>query len=76
VETHSLLLLNKDTGETRSLVYPQVALWDLISRGYAYDDVVRMLCAIAALQADEVEMLIAESLENWFDAGFLVRGNL
>jgi hypothetical protein len=69
-------LINEKTGAVSSFGYPQAAIWDLLTRGYFYDRTVRMLTAITSLQADEVETLIAESLETWAKAGFLVRGNL
>lgn len=76
VEVWGIVLIHLKTGIVCRLNYPQAAVWDLLTHGYSYDRLVRMLTAITSLQADEVEKLLAESLENWVDAGFLVRENL
>lgn len=67
-----IVLINEKTGVVSLLGYPQAAVWDLLTRGYSYDRSVPMLTAITSLQADEIEALIAESLEKWLEDGFLI----
>jgi hypothetical protein len=72
VEIHGIILINEKTGNVCSLGYPQAAIWDLISRGYADEQFVNMVCAITSLQTSEAQRLIVENLENWLAAGFLI----
>lgn len=52
--------------------YPQAAVWDLLTRGYRHPRMVRLLCAIAALDEEGAERLLRESVEQWHEAGLLV----
>ena len=73
VDIRGILLMNEESGTVCLLLYPQAAIWDVISRGYSYAQTVRMVCAITSLQADEVEKLLVKSLEAWTRAGFLIK---
>ena len=73
VETRGVILVDQNTESAQTLSYPQAAVWDLINRGYSFDQTVRMLCAIAATEAKEAERFLLESLDEWAEAGFLVR---
>jgi hypothetical protein len=74
VETHGIILLNHRMRKTRFLSYPHAAVWDLISRGYTRNKVVRMLSAISSKKIWEAERLLIESLEDLAAAGFLTIG--
>ena len=72
MKLHGILLVNEGTGITCSLGYPQAAIWDVITRGYAYEQAVQMLTAITSLHVEEVKKLLFESLAAWVNAGFLI----
>jgi hypothetical protein len=67
------LTLTDGKGRVRTLGYPEAAVWDLVSRGYALDKVVPMMTHIAALEEDGARRLVASSLEAWHEDGFLLR---
>lgn len=71
VERDGILLINRNTGKVRFLPYPQASIWDLISRGYAFDRTVRMVSAIAAMKHHDGEEFILKSLKEWSREGFL-----
>jgi hypothetical protein len=73
VETCGITLIHRGTGTTRSLRYPEAALWDLLSRGYSYERTLSLLCAIASLAPEAAERLLLDSLAAWVEVGFLVR---
>lgn len=74
VEMDGITLLNPSTGAVCSLGYPQAAIWDLISRGYSTDRLLRVISALASLEPNETDRLVHESLEDWTKAGFLIKG--
>jgi hypothetical protein len=65
--------MNQKTGVVRNLGYPQAAVWDLINRGYSYDQTIHMLCSIASMKPEETEQLLLESLDEWAESGFLIK---
>jgi len=75
VETRGIILVDQNTRLAHSLNYPHAALWDLINRGHSFDKTVRMLCAIVSMEAKEAEQFLLESLDEWAEAGFLVKTN-
>lgn len=73
VERNGLLLLNAGNAKGCPLGYPQAALWDLLSRGNSYRQVVSKMRAIALLSAEATERFIADTMESWVEAGLLLR---
>jgi hypothetical protein len=71
VELDGILVINKESGATNFLKYPQAAIWDLLTREYSYEHIVDMVSAITSLQEDEVNTLIAACLAEWAQTGFL-----
>ena len=43
VEACGITLVNPKTGKVCALTSPQAAIWDLLTRSYAYDQTVRMI---------------------------------
>ena len=72
VSTGGIALVNA-AGETAFLEYPQAAAWDFVSRGFSFEQAVRMLCTIASLNTEQAGRFLAASLEEWVEAGFLLR---
>jgi len=73
VERNGLLLLNSGNAKACQLGYPQAALWELLSRGNSYGQVVSKMRAIALLSAEATERFIADTVESWVQAGLLLR---
>ena len=58
-------------GSVCTFDYPDAAVWDLLTRGYRYDDVVRLTAYIGALSAAEAAAVVRRALERWRDAGLI-----
>jgi hypothetical protein len=65
------VIVTDGSGRVRALRYPEAAIWDLVSRGYAYDKVVPMMAHIAARDAAEADTLVRTTLENWAGDGLI-----
>lgn len=72
VEDLGITLIDTVKGEVYSLRYPHAAVWDLISRGYPFKQILSMLCAIVDLEMDKAEQILIESLRAWTSSGFLI----
>ena len=72
VATRGIVLVNA-AGGTAFLEYPQAAAWDFVSRGFSFEQTVPLLCAIESLDAEQAGRFLAASLEEWVEAGFLLR---
>jgi hypothetical protein len=72
VESRGIILVDQNKGSAHSLSYPQAAVWDLINSGYSFDQGVKMLRAVASMEAKEAERFLLESLDEWAEAGFLI----
>jgi len=69
VERTGLLVTGGE--QPRFLPYPDAALWDLISRGYRYEQVVEMMCHITSLAKRDSVRLIDRLLDEWLGLGLL-----
>lgn len=67
----SAVKLTDAKGTVRTLRYPEAAVWDLLSRGYAFDKVVSMITHIAALDSPGANVLVRTSVEDWAQSGFI-----
>ena len=54
-----------------TLHYPEAAIWDLLSRGYAFDAVVDLIRHIAAMPAEQAAPLVRTTIDAWRAAGLL-----
>ena len=63
--------LTDGKGRVRALRYPEAAIWDLVSRGYAYDKVVPMMAHIAARDTAAADTLVRTTLEDWASDGLI-----
>jgi hypothetical protein len=71
VERKGILLLDQHSGAVLRLEYPQAAVWDLLHKKYEFDQMIRMLSVIAAMDTGRSKQLLVESLTAWTQAGFL-----
>ncbi len=70
VETQGILLMD-NKGKIHSILYPQAALWDLISRRLSTERVLSSLKHIASLDTAGTNQLLVESLQEWAHLGLL-----
>lgn len=65
------LTLTDGRGQVCALEYPEAAVWDLLSRGYAFEKVVQMLGHIAAMEPADASALVRTAIDRWQHAGLL-----
>jgi hypothetical protein len=58
-------------GHVQALEYPEAAVWDLLTRGYRFDDVVRLTGHITSTSSADAAVLVRSSLQRWCDAGLV-----
>ena len=75
VEDDGILLVNRATGTTRFLGYPEAAVWDLLSRGRSFARAVSTLRATTERDAAEAERLVRDCIRQWVDAGILTEAS-
>ena len=75
VEIDTIRLIDQRTGSVCLLGYPEAAIWDLISRGYGFDDLVRLLGVIASISASQAKRLVLHTVEDFVQKGFLTRSD-
>ncbi len=75
IESRGIFLINTVSKKSQFLDYPQAALWDLLSRGYPYDQIITMLSAILSKDKEGVKTIVQISIEEWLQNGFLLGGN-
>ena len=73
VERFSIKLTD-GKGASRTLSYPEAAIWDLFARGYDFAHVVSMMRHIASLDSRAADRLVRAALEDWAESGFIERG--
>lgn len=71
VETRGLTLFRADLGAFCCVPYPFAALWDLLHRGYRFEDATRMMCHIADLTPNGARELIVQVVHGWLEMGLL-----
>jgi len=72
VEPWGLMVVDRQSGTTRSLHYPCAAVWDLVSRGCSIGRMARMVGAIAGVEPPQAEGLIVDIVEEWVGSGLLI----
>ena len=72
VDLRGVVLINDATGGSTPLSYPQAAVWDLLTRGEPKARIHAKLCAIASLEPEAAEALLAGTISALREAGFVV----
>ncbi len=73
VDLAGITVIHSATGCVASLEYHEAALWDLLSRGYSYDRLIALVCAIASLEPQDAEQWVLTTTKEWTEAGLLVK---
>ena len=73
VESHGLLLIHHSLNKNLTLHYPDAAVWDLISQGFAHSRMVYLLAKIASTEQSEAAIIIRDCLEKLTKQGFLLK---
>ena len=71
VEKEAILLIDHENNTSHCLDGHQAALWDLISRGYDFDQVILMMGAIGTMDKDASEQFISNTLDDLVKTGYL-----
>lgn len=71
---HTTVTVTDGRGRVRVLVHPEAAVWDLVSRGYAFEKVVRTMQHIAAVDPSTSTGIVREALTSWSGAGLVEEG--
>ncbi len=58
-------------GVTKTLGYPDAAVWDFLSRGYSVRDATRLVAAVASLEPAAAEELVRLVVAEWVACGIL-----
>lgn len=72
VERSGTLLIRCDTRETTFLIYPDAALWDLLSRGTPWRQAMCTFAAVTGLEPGATEALARRIIERWMATSLLV----
>jgi hypothetical protein len=65
------LRVTDGSGALRTFDYPEAAVWDLMSRGYPFAQVVSMTGHIMSVGAETADTLVRRSLEQWAASGLI-----
>lgn len=71
-----LLVINRRSGATRRMGYPEAAVWDLLSRGRSMDQVHAFLGAVLKTDQARAQLRMDRFLELWSEAGFFEEDRL
>ena len=66
-------MLTNGRGIIKEIKYPEAAVWDLISRSYTQEKVVKMLTYIVSCNQLEANKIVKAALETWVKDGFLLK---
>jgi hypothetical protein len=72
VEPSGVRLINRGSGSTLCLQYPEAALWDFVSRRVHPPESLRMYASVAGISPAEADVAIKLILTEWTDKGWLV----
>ncbi len=72
VETRGLAMYSPERGVFCCLPYPFAAIWDLVSRGYAFNHMVELMRHISGLDQTATRELVLRTLRNWAEMQLLV----
>jgi hypothetical protein len=75
VERRGLTLVDAERGAFFCLCYPCAALWDLLTRGYRFEDAVSLTAQVAGMSVEATHKHVARLVEDWIALGlFLPEG--
>jgi hypothetical protein len=65
------MVMDKETGQSWVIRGAEALVWDLVTVGYSYRRIVRMLSLILPLSVEEGDRILAGVLRQWQDAGIV-----
>ena len=65
------VVVNQETRYSCSFRGADAVTWDLVTMGYSYRRIVRMLSLIFSLSVEEAEGILVGALRQWRDAGIV-----
>ena len=65
------VVVDQETRYSCSLRGADAVAWDLVTMGYSYRRIVRLLSLILSLSPDEAEGVLVGALQQWRDAGIV-----
>ena len=65
------MVVDKETGQSWVVRGAEALVWDLVTVGYSYHRIVRMLSLILSLSVKEGDRILADVLRQWQDAGIV-----
>ncbi|MCB9295284.1 MAG: hypothetical protein H6559_19505 [Lewinellaceae bacterium] len=71
VEIDGVLLIHHELEKKKKLGYPEAAVWDLATQGFAYARMVDLITRIASVGFREAENIVNGCLESLAEQGFL-----
>ncbi|MBN1201608.1 MAG: hypothetical protein JXJ20_07110 [Anaerolineae bacterium] len=71
-DTGRALLVDGETGRLWALQDADALTWELLSMGYKYTDLVRMLALLLTLSEDETSAVLDDTLARWQAAGIVL----
>ena len=72
VDCRGLSLVHLKTGDRVCLVYPEAALWDLLSREVEMTRIIRIMTALTSLEDPAVRLWCRRTVQGWIDAGWML----
>ena len=66
-----ITLVNPDTGQSWKLEGTEMVIWDLLQRGYDWQELHRLLCLVEALPPSEAGEMLTRVVKGWLDEGIL-----
>jgi hypothetical protein len=72
VEKSGIHLINKNTGKSEFILYPEAMLWELLSGNKPYKRLVNIIAAVVGLSQEASEYFISRKVGDWTKEGWLV----
>ncbi len=74
VETDGIIIIQPSLNRAIKLVYPEAALWDLLSRRLSLEQIIEMIAAISGKDRDESEKWVSGTCNTWMKTGLIQKG--
>ncbi len=71
VEQRGVVLIDTNKNRSAQLCYPEAAIWDMLTRKWPRERLLRMLAVIAGADNDTAALLLEKCLEKWSGEGWL-----
>jgi hypothetical protein len=65
------MVVDKETGQSWVVRGMEALVWDLVTVGYSYRRIIRMLSLILSLSVEEGDRILTGVLRQWQDAGIV-----